>query len=79
MKRAIYFLLISISFLLDSCGVKALCLENKKEDCVCIQVYEPVCGCNNKTYSNACEAKCAGITQYTPGECGAAADKKEKS
>jgi hypothetical protein len=28
-----------------------------------------VCGCNEKTYSNACIAECHGITQYTPGEC----------
>jgi hypothetical protein len=31
--------------------------------------YNPVCGCNNKTYGNACAAECAGITEYTKGPC----------
>ncbi len=35
----------------------------------CIQVYEPVCGCNGITYSNGCMASLAGVTSYTDGEC----------
>lgn len=31
--------------------------------------YDPVCGCNQKTYPNACAAECAGIRTYTKGEC----------
>jgi hypothetical protein len=31
--------------------------------------YDPVCGCNNKTYGNACAAECSGIKKYTKGEC----------
>ena len=34
----------------------------------CMQ-YDPVCGCNQKTYSNACMAQCHGITKYVKGEC----------
>lgn len=30
---------------------------------------EPVCGCNNITYSNPCLAEAAGITAYTSGPC----------
>jgi hypothetical protein len=45
------------------------CVENPKENCVCTREYAPVCGCNNKTYGNACEAECNGITQYVKGEC----------
>lgn len=30
---------------------------------------EPVCGCNNITYSNPCLAEAAGVTTYTSGPC----------
>ena len=38
--------------------------------CVCPTIYDPVCGSNGVTYSNACLAECAGIFDYTAGECG---------
>lgn len=37
---------------------------------VCTQHYNPVCGCNDKTYGNICEAERAGVTSWTKGECG---------
>lgn len=30
---------------------------------------DPVCGCNNITYSNPCLAEAAGVTTYTAGPC----------
>ena len=35
----------------------------------CTKDYRPVCGCNNKTYSNPCVASSYGISEFTYGEC----------
>lgn len=52
-----------------SCHPSQDCVENPKPDCMCTLQYDPVCGCNNKTYGNACAAACAGIKSYVKGEC----------
>lgn len=36
---------------------------------VCTEQYEPVCGCDDKTYGNACDAARAGISVGKKGEC----------
>lgn len=42
----------------------------RRQDVACTREYSPVCGCNNRTYSNSCEAKAWGIEDYSVGECG---------
>ena len=38
-------------------------------NCGCPDVWAPVCGCDGVTYSNSCEATCAGVRHFTNGPC----------
>ena len=45
---------------------KPLCIDPTKIDPnkVCIEIYKPVKGCDNKIYGNSCKAEAAGLTSY---------------
>ncbi|MBR10536.1 MAG: kazal domain protein [Rickettsiales bacterium] len=50
----------------------------EEQECIIVEVtdpkpctyhYQPVCGCNEVTYGNACAAESAGVMTYSEGEC----------
>jgi|TARA_B110000263_G_scaffold233828_1_gene231030 hypothetical protein len=64
---------LCLSFALFSCDSdetpETPCLADSNPDLICIEIYEPVCGCDDITYSNSCYAKRAGVVSWTEGEC----------
>jgi len=77
----LFLLLIPTIFVMPSCqpvadGVQnklakssQVCMGEVQKQRMCTMQFDPVCGCNGKTYSNACVAKAAGVLQMEKGAC----------
>ena len=59
----------------EFCELKAgTCSEKGAGKCVvkpevCTEIFQPVCGCDNKTYPNDCFRRQAGVSLKATGEC----------
>ena len=71
MKNLKILIVLSVLIATPACqkDYKTDCQEATNDGRVCNKIYQPVCGCNNKTYGNSCEAESFGITSYTQGVC----------
>jgi hypothetical protein len=54
---------------IGTCGVADQQGKCASKPQVCPKTYLPVCGCDNKTHGNACEAAASGVNVAHKGKC----------
>ena len=78
MKLAITIILMAVA---AACEKSDDCIDENRinKDAICTMDYRPVCGCDEITYGNACQAENAGVTKYEQGECFPSTDESDKN
>jgi len=71
-----FILILLLNLFILGCNEKITqnhdnCIDEDKIifDGVCLTVWEPVCGCDNITYSNECFASINGVKTWEKGVC----------
>ncbi len=70
---SLFILSFSISCTNDDDDNQDTCIDESKIDelGLCIEIYQPVCGCDGITYPNICYASTfGGVTSFIDGACG---------
>ena len=72
MKYIFFALILTILTYCNNEQETSNCIDTEKIklDQFCIEIYQPVCGCDGNTYNNSCEAfNYYGVIAYVDGPC----------